>query len=120
MATSRGLGLEATSRLLKNAETLSFRGAGSAREPGTQEHGPEKSMAWPVFMVSGPGPDGPSRNDGRLFQHPASVHGLLFLLLGSLMLAANIFGMTIKWILALVKEVTAAIKAPLETEGAKS
>jgi cbb3-type cytochrome oxidase subunit 1 len=49
-----------------------------------------------------------------------STLGLLLLLLGSLMLAANIFGMTIKWKLALVKEVTAAIKAPLETEGAKS
>ena len=32
-----------------------------------------KSMAWPVFMVSGPGPDGPSRNDARLFQHPAKL-----------------------------------------------
>src|SRR5207237_1860053 len=59
------------SRLLKNAGTSSFRGAGSAREPGIQEHGPEKSIAWPVFMGSGPGPDGPSRNDTRGFQHPA-------------------------------------------------
>jgi hypothetical protein len=32
-----------TSRLRKNAGTSSFRGAGSAREPGIQEHGPEKS-----------------------------------------------------------------------------
>jgi len=28
-------------------------------------------MAWPVFMVSGPAPDGPSRNDTRVFQQPA-------------------------------------------------
>jgi hypothetical protein len=64
---------QAASRLLKNAETSSFRGAGSAREPGNQEHGPEKSIAWPVFMGSRPGPDGPSRNDARVFQHPASI-----------------------------------------------
>ena len=61
------------SRLRKNAGTSSFRGAGSAREPGIQEHGPEKSIAWPVFMGSGPGPDGPSRKDTRVFQHPASA-----------------------------------------------
>src|SRR5690348_14615544 len=60
-------------RLLENAETLSFPGAGVAREPAIQEHAPEKSMAWPVCMVSGPGPDGPSRNDGRLLQHPARL-----------------------------------------------
>src|SRR3954467_10056440 len=60
------------SRLGKNAGTSSFRGAGSAREPGIQEHGREKSMARPVFMGSGPGPDRPSRNDTRVFQHPAS------------------------------------------------
>src|SRR5262249_18031026 len=29
-----------------------------AREPGTQEHGPKKSIARPVFMGFGPGPDG--------------------------------------------------------------
>ena len=28
-------------------------GARIAREPGTQEHGPEESTAWPVFMGSG-------------------------------------------------------------------
>src|SRR5262249_38801248 len=38
-----------------------------AREPGTQDHGPMKSVAWPVFMGSGPGPDGPPRNDTRVF-----------------------------------------------------
>src|ERR1700736_1227536 len=27
-------------------------------------------MDWPVFMVSGPGPDGPSRNDTRVFPQP--------------------------------------------------
>ena len=62
-----------SSRLRKNAGTSSFRGAGFAREPGIQEHGSKKSMAWPVFMVSGPGHDGPSRNDARLFQHLAKL-----------------------------------------------
>jgi hypothetical protein len=47
--------------------TSSFRGAGFAREPGIQEYGPEKSIAWPVFMGSGPAPYGPSRNDTRVF-----------------------------------------------------
>src|SRR5580700_4013479 len=47
-------------------EHLTFRGASSAREPRIQEHRPEKSVAWPVFMGSGPGPDWPSRNDTRV------------------------------------------------------
>ena len=34
----------------------SFRGAGSAREPGTYEHGPRRKVRKPVFIVSGPGP----------------------------------------------------------------
>src|SRR6202011_3812740 len=67
---TRSLRHRAISRLRKNAGTSSFRSAGFAREPGIQEHGPEKSMDWPVFMVSGPGPDGPSRNDTRVFQQP--------------------------------------------------
>jgi cytochrome c oxidase cbb3-type subunit I len=49
-----------------------------------------------------------------------STLGLLFLLLGSLLLAANIFTMTIKWKLALVKVVIAYIKSPLETSEVKS
>ena len=40
-------------------------------EPGIQEHGPEKSISWPVFLDSGPGPFGPSRNDPGVFSHPA-------------------------------------------------
>jgi hypothetical protein len=32
-----------------------------------------KSIASPVFMDSGPGPDGPSRKDTRVFQHPATT-----------------------------------------------
>jgi hypothetical protein len=44
---------------------------GIAREPGTQEHGQDESMVWPVCMGSGPRPDGPSRNDTRVFQQPA-------------------------------------------------
>jgi hypothetical protein len=61
-----------SSRLRKNAGTSSFPGVGFAREPGIQEHGPKKSMSWPVLMESGPGPVGPSRNDTGVFQHPAS------------------------------------------------
>jgi len=49
-----------------------------------------------------------------------AVAGLLLLLLGSLMLAANFLVMTIKWHFALVKCVTTAVTAPLETEEVKS
>lgn len=45
-----------------------------------------------------------------------STLGWLFLLLGSLLFAANIFVMTLKWKLALLKTVIAAVKAPLATE----
>jgi cytochrome c oxidase cbb3-type subunit 1 len=46
--------------------------------------------------------------------------GLMFLLLGSLLFAANIFGMTLKWKLALLKSLLAAIKAPLATTSASA
>ena len=46
--------------------------------------------------------------------------GLLLILLGSLLFAANIFAMTLKWKLALLKSLLAAVKAPLETAEAKS
>ncbi len=49
-----------------------------------------------------------------------STLGLLFLLLGSLLFAANVFVMTIKWKLALVKTVLAAVTAPLKTAEVKS
>jgi cytochrome c oxidase cbb3-type subunit 1 len=49
-----------------------------------------------------------------------SSMGLVLLLLGSLLLAANIFVMTIRWKLALGKTVFAAVKSPLETQGVKS
>jgi cytochrome c oxidase cbb3-type subunit 1 len=49
----------------------------------------------------------------------ASTAGLLLLLLGSLLLAANIFVMTFKWKLALLKSVIAALKAPLENSEVK-
>jgi cytochrome c oxidase cbb3-type subunit 1 len=48
-----------------------------------------------------------------------STLGLLFLLLGSLLFAANIFVMTFKWKLALIKSVIAAVTAPLETSEVK-
>jgi cytochrome c oxidase cbb3-type subunit 1 len=47
-----------------------------------------------------------------------STLGLFFLLLGSLLFAANIFAMTLKWKLALLKTVVAYIKSPLETSSA--
>ena len=49
-----------------------------------------------------------------------STTGLIFLLLSSLLLLANIFAMTIKWKLGLVKTVIAAVTAPLENSEAKS
>jgi cytochrome c oxidase cbb3-type subunit 1 len=45
----------------------------------------------------------------------AGTTGLLLILLGSLLFAANIFAMTIRWKLALLKSLLAAVKAPLET-----
>jgi cytochrome c oxidase cbb3-type subunit I len=48
-----------------------------------------------------------------------STTGLLLLLLGSLLFAANIFTMTFKWKLALLKSLIAAVKAPLETAEVK-
>src|SRR5215471_11352241 len=50
-----------------NAGMSSFRGEGIVREPGIPEHGHGKLVGWPVFMPSGPGPDGPSRNDMGVF-----------------------------------------------------
>jgi cytochrome c oxidase cbb3-type subunit 1 len=45
----------------------------------------------------------------------AATLGWLFLLLGSLMFAANIFVMTLKWKMTLVKTMIVAVKAPLTT-----
>jgi cytochrome c oxidase cbb3-type subunit 1 len=57
---------------------------------------------------------------GTLIYIRISLLGLLFLLLGSLMLAVNIFSMMIRWKLGLVKTVLIAVQAPLETEEVKS
>jgi len=46
--------------------------------------------------------------------------GLLLILLGSLLFAVNIFVITFKWKMALLKSVVAAIKAPLATESASA
>jgi cytochrome c oxidase cbb3-type subunit I len=46
--------------------------------------------------------------------------GLLLLLVGSLLFAANVFVMTLRWKLALLKTVVAAVKAPLETASASA
>jgi cytochrome c oxidase cbb3-type subunit 1 len=50
----------------------------------------------------------------------AGTTGLLFLLLGSLLFAANIFSMTLKWKLALLKSLLAAVKAPLTIPSASA
>jgi cytochrome c oxidase cbb3-type subunit I len=50
----------------------------------------------------------------------ASTLGIIFLLLGSLLFAANIFVMTFKWKMALLKLAFAAVIAPLETSEVKS
>jgi len=50
----------------------------------------------------------------------AGTTGLLLILLGSLLFAANIFAMTFKWKLALVKSLLAAVKAPLTIPEVKS
>jgi cytochrome c oxidase cbb3-type subunit 1 len=49
-----------------------------------------------------------------LFFLRAGTMGLLFILFGSLLFAANIFAMTFKWKMALLKTVIAYIKSPLE------
>ena len=50
----------------------------------------------------------------------AGTTGLLLFLLGSLLFAANLFVMTFKWKMALLKSAIAAIKAPIETAEVKS
>jgi cytochrome c oxidase cbb3-type subunit 1 len=50
----------------------------------------------------------------------AGTTGLLFILLGSLLFAVNIFAMTIKWKLALLKSLLATVKAPLTIPEVKS
>ena len=50
----------------------------------------------------------------------AGTTGLLLILLGSLLFAANIFVMTLKWKLALLKTLIAFIKSPLTTAEVKS
>ena len=48
-----------------------------------------------------------------------STTGLLFLLLGSVVLLANVLVMTMKWKLGIIKTVIAAVTAPLETSEVK-
>ena len=48
-----------------------------------------------------------------------STGGLVFLLLGSFLLLVNLFLMTLKWKIALVKTVAAAAVAPLESSEVK-
>ena len=50
----------------------------------------------------------------------AGTTGLLLILLGSLLFAANIFAMTLKWKLALLKTIIAFIKSPLEVGSASA
>jgi len=46
-----------------------------------------------------------------------STTGLLLILLGNLLFALNIFGLTLRWKLALLKKAIAIVKAPTATEG---
>jgi cbb3-type cytochrome oxidase subunit 1 len=50
----------------------------------------------------------------------AGTTGLLLILLGSLLFAANIFVMTLKWKLALIKTVIAFAKSPLKIPSASA
>jgi cytochrome c oxidase cbb3-type subunit 1 len=50
----------------------------------------------------------------------AGTTGLLLILLGSLLFAANVLAMTLKWKLALLKSLLAAMKAPLEAAPASA
>src|SRR6266404_9117705 len=61
------------SRLSGNLRNPSFRGSGAAREPGTHERGPAPAWDEPVFIGSGPGPLGPSRNDAHPRASPDSL-----------------------------------------------
>jgi hypothetical protein len=49
-----------------------------------------------------------------------STTGQLLLLLGGLIFALNVFGLTFKWKMALLKSAIAAIKAPLPAVEVKS
>ena len=49
-----------------------------------------------------------------------STTGLLLMVLGNLLFALNIFALTLKWKLALFKNVVAMVKAPLETSEVKA
>jgi error-prone DNA polymerase len=59
----KGLGQPPLPLFAAERPTASFRGAGIARGPGIHEHRIAKVGQGPVFMDSGPGPIGPSRND---------------------------------------------------------
>jgi cytochrome c oxidase cbb3-type subunit I len=50
----------------------------------------------------------------------AGSTGLLLILLGALLFAANVFVVTFKWKMALLKSIVASIKAPLETAPAST
>src|SRR5689334_4773498 len=65
-AASPGLPSTMLSKLEPRFREASFRGAGSAREPGNHEHRPLRMRPTPVFLDSGARPFGPSRNDGEL------------------------------------------------------
>lgn len=61
-----------------------------------------------------------SIREGTLPYLRVSTLGLLLLLLGSLLFAANIFGMTARWKLTLLKSSFAAVNSPLETQEVES
>jgi hypothetical protein len=55
-----------------------------------------------------------------LFFFRFSTVGLLFILMGNLLFALNIFAMTFLWKLSLIKKVAALVKAPLPATDASA
>ena len=77
---------------------------------------------WPLLLILAgvqQGHSGFEPNAGK-FWLMLSTGGLVLLLLGSLLLLTNLFLMTLKWKIALVKTVAAAVVAPLEQSEVKS
>jgi cbb3-type cytochrome oxidase subunit 1 len=72
------------------------------------------------LKLQNPGVSFADITQGALMYLRVSTLGVVLLLLGSLMFAANIFLMTLKWKLALLKCVLTVVKSPLETEEVKS
>ena len=85
-------------------------------------------MLWVVPLIVGGVVQGIKLNDAQvafadvtqatLIYFRISTTGLLLLLLGNLLFALNIFGLTFVWKWSLLKQAVALVKAPLETTSA--